>query len=93
MSLPIRVLIPSQRPNPQASSNPDHLLPPNTVPLRVRASAGFPGGSVVKNPAVQEPQETRFNLLSHEDLLEEGMASHFSILAWRTPWTEESGGL
>ena len=59
-SLPIRVLIPSQRPNPQASSNPDHLLPPNTVPLRVRASAGFPGGSVVKNPpAVQEPQETQ----------------------------------
>ena len=54
---------------------------------------GFPGGSVVKNPAVQEPQETRFNLLSHEDLLEEGMASHSSILAWRTPWTEESGGL
>ena len=59
VSLPIRVLIPSQRPNPQASSNPDHLLLPNTVPLRVRASAGFPGGSVVKNPAVQEPQETQ----------------------------------
>ena len=26
-------------------------------------------------------------------LLEEGMASHFSILAWRIPWTEEPGGL
>ena len=25
--------------------------------------------------------------------LEEGMATHSSILAWRTPWTEEPGGL
>ena len=58
MSLPIRVLIPSQGPNSQAASNPDHLTPPNTVPLRVRASAGFSSGSVVKNPpAAQEPQE------------------------------------
>ena len=28
-----------------------------------------------------------------EDALEEGMATHFSILAWRIPWTEEPGGL
>ena len=28
-----------------------------------------------------------------EDPLEEGMATHSSILAWRTPWTEEPGGL
>ena len=28
-----------------------------------------------------------------EDPLEEGVAMHSSILAWRTPWTEESGGL
>ena len=27
------------------------------------------------------------------DLLEEGMATHSSILAWRTAWTEEPGGL
>ena len=31
--------------------------------------------------------------LSREDPLEKGMAAHSSILAWRTPWTEESGGL
>ena len=31
--------------------------------------------------------------LSPEDLLEEGMATHSSILAWRTAWTEEPGGL
>ena len=31
--------------------------------------------------------------LGWEDLLEEGMATHFSILAWRIPWTEEPGRL
>ena len=28
-----------------------------------------------------------------EDLLEKGMATHSSVLAWRIPWTEEPGGL
>ena len=31
--------------------------------------------------------------LGWEDALEEGMASHSSILAWEIPWTEEPGGL
>ena len=31
--------------------------------------------------------------LGQEDPLEEGMATHSSILAWRVPWTEEIGGL
>ena len=31
--------------------------------------------------------------LGQEDLLEEGMATHSNILAWRIPWTEEPGGL
>ena len=31
--------------------------------------------------------------LNQEDPLEKGMATHFSILAWRIPWTEEPGGL
>ena len=31
--------------------------------------------------------------LGQEDPLEEGMATHSGILAWRIPWTEESGGL
>ena len=31
--------------------------------------------------------------LGWEDPLEEGMATHSSILAWRIPWTEERGGL
>ena len=31
--------------------------------------------------------------LGREDPLEEGMATHSRILAWRIPWTEEPGGL
>ena len=38
-------------------------------------------------------QETEVRSLGQEDPLEKGMASHSSILAWRTPWTEEPGGL
>ena len=37
--------------------------------------------------------ETRVQLLGQEDPLEKGMATHSSILAWRIPWTEETGGL
>ena len=32
-------------------------------------------------------------ILDWEDPLEKGMATYFSILAWRIPWTEEPGGL
>ena len=38
-------------------------------------------------------QETWVQSLGREDLLEKDMAAHSSILAWRTPWTEEPGGL
>ena len=38
-------------------------------------------------------QETWVQSLGWEYSLEEGMATHSSILAWRLPWTEESGGL
>ena len=37
-------------------------------------------------------QETGIRPLGWEDPLEEGMATHSSILAWRIPWTEEPGG-
>ena len=33
------------------------------------------------------------SILGQEDLLEEGTATHCSILAWRIPWTEEPGRL
>ena len=45
---------------------------------------------VKKPPAIQE---TQVQSLGREDLLEKGMATHSSIIAWRIPWTEESGGL
>ena len=38
-------------------------------------------------------QETQVCSLGLEDLLEKGMATSSSILAWRIPWTEEPGGL
>ena len=38
-------------------------------------------------------QETWVQSLGREDLLEQEMATHSSILAWETPWTEEPGGL
>ena len=37
--------------------------------------------------------KTHVQSLGWEDPLEKGLATHFSILAWRIPWTEEAGGL
>ena len=55
---------------------------------------GFPSGSVVKNLcASEEIQETWVWSLGREDPLEEEMATHSSIHAWKMPWTEEPGGL
>ena len=42
---------------------------------------------------MQETQEPRVRTLGVEDPLEEEMATHFSILAGKTPWTEKPGGL
>ena len=42
---------------------------------------------------MQETQEMQVRSLGWEDPLEDGMATHSSILAWRIAWTEESGGL
>ena len=54
---------------------------------------GLPGGSGVQYLlAMQEPQETQVGPLGQEDPLEEGMATHASVLAWRTPWTEVPAG-
>ena len=49
---------------------------------------------VVKNlPANVETQKMWVLILGQEDPLEESMATHSSILAWRIPWTEEPDGL
>ena len=55
---------------------------------------GFPHvqvASLVMNPSTV--QETQVWSLGWEDPLEEGMAIHSSIFAWKIPWTEEPGGL
>ena len=52
---------------------------------------GFPIAQMVKNlPAMQE---TGVRPLGQEHPLEEGMATHSNILAWRTPCMKEPGGL
>ena len=51
----------------------------------------FPSGSEVKNPPPMK--ETQIQSLGQEAPLEEGMATHSSILAWRIPWIEEPGRL
>ena len=49
---------------------------------------------MVKNlPTIAGDKETRVPSLGQEDPLEEEMATHSSILAWRTPWTEGPGRL
>ena len=56
---------------------------------------GFPSGSdgKKKKKNLPEMQETRVRSLDGEYPLEKEMATHFSILAWEIPWTEEPGGL
>ena len=51
---------------------------------------GCPSGSDGNRDAMQE---TQVQSLCWEDPLEKEMATHFSIPAWRIPWTEEPGGL
>ena len=51
----------------------------------------FPSGSAVKNPPTMP--ETWVRSLGREDPLEEEMATHSSLLAWRIPWAEEAIGL
>ena len=46
---------------------------------------------MVKN--LPSTRESQVPSLGREDPLEKGMATHFNILAWRIPWTEESGDL
>ena len=54
----------------------------------------LPSGTSGKEPTCQwRRRKMRVWSPGQEDLLEDGMANHSSILAWRIPWTEEPGGL
>ena len=52
---------------------------------------GFPIGLAIKN--LPAKQEMSVQSLGWEDTLENGMATHSNILAWKNPWTEEPGEL
>ena len=56
---------------------------------------GFPGGTSVKNPPENAGniRDAGFNSWVGKIPLEKEMATHFSILPWKIPWTEKSGGL
>jgi len=55
---------------------------------------GLPGGSVGKESACNAGEAgDMVQFLAGEDALEEGKATHSSILAWRIPWTKEPSGL
>ena len=60
----------------------------------ITCKRGFPGSSVVKNlPTNAGDTRDPGSTLVGEDSLEEEMATHSSILAWKIPWTEEPGRL
>ena len=56
---------------------------------------GFPGGDSGKESTHQYRRHKRleFDPWGREDFLEQCMAAHLSILAWRIPWTEKPDGL
>ena len=67
----------------------------NSLPI-FNERMSFPDGSAVKKcfmAAMQETQETWVPSLGQEDPLEEEMATHSRILAWKILWTEMLGGL
>ena len=89
---------------PQTPVAPPHLPQPQLLSLNIIQRCFKPFfffflpcslvAQTVKNlPAWRETQEIHVRLLSWEDPLEMGMATHSSILAWRIPWTEEPWGL
>ena len=74
---------------------------PDPIESMFPAAPALAGGFFTTGPSLvaqmvknlPEIQETQVWFLGQEDLLEKGMATHCSILAWRIPWTEEPGGL
>ena len=69
------------------------FLVPHGSAIRNQNWASLTSQWVKTSPAMQEMEEIRVGSLGWEDPLEEEMATHSSILAWRIPWTEEPGGV
>ena len=70
----------------------EDILP---ISLKGKYTLGFPKWLSSKESACQcrRCQRHKVQSLDWEDPLEEEMATHSSIFAWRIPWTEEPGGL
>ena len=58
-----------------------------------RVRQGLPRWLSSKKKNTPAKQETCLKFLGREEPLEKKMATHFSILTWQIPWTEEPGGL
>ena len=67
------------------------MWPEKAFSQHLTVSLGVPGGSAIKSLTAK--QEMLVWSLGQEDLLEKERAPHSSVLAWKTPWTEEPGGL
>ena len=78
----------SHTPNDKLIHSASFIKPPLSTS---QLQEGFPCSSAGEESACK--QETQILFLGQEDSLEEGMATLSSILAWRNPWTEVSGGL
>ena len=76
----------SSSPHPRTSS----LARTMSISFLIGFQASLVAQMVKNLPAMQE---TQVQSLGQEDSLEEGMATHSSIFAWRIPWTEEPSGL
>ena len=76
--------------NPGRKTCWDRVLPQEAPP-----SPGEPelGSGTSSKESAYQMQETWVQFLGLEDPVEEGMATHSRILAWRIPWTEVPGGL
>ena len=65
--------------------------PPGKHKNKITNSGGVSGKEIPL--PVQKTQKMQVRSLGQEDPLEEGMATHSSVLSWRIPWTEGPGGL
>ena len=68
-----------------------HFCQKGKFSLTKKRFQGFSGGS--DGRICLHCRRPRFNPWVGKIPLEKGMATHYSILAWRVPWTEEPGGL
>ena len=77
----------------EISLRDSNFIPFGYIPSS-QMTEGFTGGASGKEPTCQCRRcQKNIHFLGWEDALEVGLATHSSILAWKIPWTEESGGL